>query len=105
MAGYQSAENLYPAFTEILVNRGNVFFLTRAFPDAIEQYSEALARQTPAAHISYINRGMCYEKLGDYSAAGDDYRQALKLVPGWQIAEQKLTRLDILKTGEIGHTH
>ena len=26
MGDYQSAENLYPAFTEILVNRGNVFF-------------------------------------------------------------------------------
>ena len=48
---------------------------------------------------------MSYEKLGDYSAAGDDYRQALKLVPGWEIAEQKLTRLELLKTGEIGHMH
>ena len=44
-------------------------------------------------HIAHLNRGMAYEKLDEYSYAGENYRRALELSPEWSLAQLKLDRL------------
>ena len=41
-------------------------------------------------HIAHLNRGMAYEKLDEYSYAGENYRRALELTPEWSLTQLKL---------------
>lgn len=93
LSDYNHAANLRPQLAEIYVNRGNVHYLTRAFDKAIEEYTQALALDTGAAPVAYVNRGMSHEKLGMGADALADYRKAVELAPEWRIAQRKLAAL------------
>lgn len=90
---YDDAFKLSPNVAEIHVNRGNMFFMTRIFERAIAEYTLALEMDFSKEHIALYNRGLTYEKMGDYEKAEADYRRALEILPGWNQAERKLNRI------------
>ncbi len=50
------------------------------YPEALAVFDEVIG-QAPGFAASYANRGILYDRMGDYEAALADYRQALRLDP------------------------
>ena len=93
LADYESALSMMDNLGVAYLNRGNIFFITREFDGAIEQYTLALEKDSQRKHIIYLNRGMAYENSGQIIPAYADYTTALELMPEWSAATEKLDRL------------
>lgn len=90
---YTTAMELYPGFGAIYVNRGNLFFLGESYDSAITEYSKALDLGVSQTYVAHLNRGMAYEKKGDFGKALSDYQIALDLAPEWPLAKLKLDNI------------
>lgn len=90
---YKNAMNLMPEFGAIYVNRGNLFFLGEAYDKAIDEYSLAMEKGVRQAHVAHLNRGMAYEKIGEFTKALSDYRIAIEMAPEWTAAKMKHERV------------
>ena len=90
---YTSALKLKPEFGEIYVNIGNVYYMGKVFDKAIEEYTNAIDRQTTKIHIAYLNRGMAYENLEDWDNAEADYRAAMEIIPDAALPQVRLDQL------------
>ena len=90
---FTSSLKLKPELGEVHINIGNVYFLDRVYDKAIEQYTVAIEKQTTKVHVAYINRGMAYEKLGDFDNAEQDYRYAMDLLPDAALPQVRLEQL------------
>jgi len=59
---------------------GNDFYRNSNYPEALENYSKAIAL-TPEDYTLYNNRSQCYLKLGEYQRALQEAEKALELKP------------------------
>ena len=91
---YAVAENLFPEFGAVHVNRGNLFFISEVYDGAIKEYNKALEIGLTQQSVAYLNRGMAYEKLGRLQEAKTDYLQAIELSPEWKQPQYKLERVN-----------
>ncbi|KAF9938821.1 STIP1 y and U box-containing protein 1 [Mortierella alpina] len=60
--------------------KGNDFFKTKSFDDAIHEYSTAIVKD-PKVATYYCNRANCYLKLGRYSSVVSDCERVVELDP------------------------
>jgi tetratricopeptide (TPR) repeat protein len=90
---FNAALALRPDFGEIHVNMGNIYFLKRQYGEAVGQYGAAIDKQTGKAHIAHINRGMAYERLGNFDAAEQNYRDAMAILPDSALPQVRLDEL------------
>ncbi|KAF9573249.1 STIP1 y and U box-containing protein 1 [Mortierella alpina] len=60
--------------------RGNDYFKTKSFDDAIQEYSTAIVKD-PKVATYYCNRANCYLKLGRYSSVVSDCERVVELDP------------------------
>ncbi|KAF9960515.1 STIP1 y and U box-containing protein 1 [Mortierella alpina] len=60
--------------------KGNEFFKTKSFDDAIQEYSTAIVKD-PKVATYYCNRANCYLKLGRYSSVVSDCERVVELDP------------------------
>lgn len=90
---YEKAAKLDPDTGEVYVNRGNLFFLGQVYDQAISEYTKAIELKLSKGHVAHYNRGLAYEKLGEYSKAEEDYRRALEIAPQWHHPQEKLDRV------------
>ena len=90
---YHHAMEIKPELPEAYIGRGNIYFLAKKYDRAIADYTKALDLNISRDYIAHLNRGMAYEKIGNYENAEKNYRRALELQPDWQLAKDKLDRL------------
>ena len=60
--------------------KGNAFFKEGKYPEAVEQYTEAIKRD-PSNPTYYSNRAAAYQKLMDFVKAVDDSKMAIEKDP------------------------
>jgi stress-induced-phosphoprotein 1 len=71
---------LDPAKAEIAREEGNELFKQQKYPEAVERYTEAIARD-PEDHRVYSNRAACYTKLTAFNEALKDAEKCIALKP------------------------
>lgn len=91
---YTSAIQLKPSAARAHFGLGYIHYeYLKVYDQAIKHYDDAL-KADPQWPEAWFNRGLCYEALGNVSAAASDYRKALELNPGYQNAVSALKRVD-----------
>lgn len=76
----KQAAYLDPVKGEEARERGNAFFKDQKFPEAVKEYSEAIARN-PDDHKAYSNRSASYTKLAAFNEALKDADKCIELDP------------------------
>lgn len=68
------AHQLAPKDVEIINNIANIYFVDKQYGLAIEYYTKAI--NTEPNEVVYSNRAICYENIGEYELAQQDYAMA-----------------------------
>eukprot|EP01112_Ceratiomyxa_fruticulosa_P003399 TRINITY_DN13765_c0_g2_i1.p1 TRINITY_DN13765_c0_g2~~TRINITY_DN13765_c0_g2_i1.p1 ORF type:complete len:587 (+),score=176.88 TRINITY_DN13765_c0_g2_i1:191-1951(+) len=76
----EERDYLDPELSKAAKEAGNEFFKKQQYPEAIQQYTEAIKRN-PQDHTLYSNRSACYTKLGEYPLGLKDADKAIELKP------------------------
>lgn len=93
MADYEKAVSIRPQAPEIYVNRGNAYFLDKDYAMALEDYEYSVELGIRQLHFVHYNMGMALEKIGNDTAAEQQFRSALAIQPEWELVETRLARL------------
>lgn len=95
---YKELNKVNPSNKTAYFNSGYIFMVEeREFDSAIEAFRQAI-NIDPAYVEAVYNIGRIYEEQGDYQAARDQYRQALKLKTNYPLAVDGLNRLDAVQS-------
>eukprot|EP01062_Namystynia_karyoxenos_P019115 TRINITY_DN17159_c0_g1_i1.p1 TRINITY_DN17159_c0_g1~~TRINITY_DN17159_c0_g1_i1.p1 ORF type:complete len:592 (+),score=303.25 TRINITY_DN17159_c0_g1_i1:109-1776(+) len=81
-----------PELSAAAKERGNALFKENKYPDAIQEYTEAIKR-CPKEHTIYSNRAAAYMKMGAYDDAEQDCQKCLKLKPDFTKAVVRLAQI------------
>ena len=76
----EAASYINPELGAEAKSRGNEFYKTNKYPEAIKEYTEAIKRN-PQEHTTYSNRAAAYMKLGAYDDAVKDCEKSLEIEP------------------------
>ena len=91
------AIGLNPNFGNPYNDIGSYLISLERHDEAIEWLEKAiLAREYESRHYPYYNLGMIYEKKGDWFRAMFYYKEALKILPEYEVAQSALLRLTTL---------
>ncbi|MFN3529611.1 MAG: tetratricopeptide repeat protein [Bacteroidia bacterium] len=93
LVDYAQILEINPNHFDATYNTGYVHLLEKRYDEAIEWFSKALqldGRSYRAIH----NRGLAYEMKGNLEVARSEYRAALKLEPGFDLALRALNRVN-----------
>ncbi|MGE0652077.1 MAG: tetratricopeptide repeat protein [Alphaproteobacteria bacterium] len=78
----------------IYSNRAGVYNSMRRYDLAASDASEAI-RLNPGDYVAYHYRGIARAKLGDFEAAINDFRSALRIRPDFRSSRAELSRYGI----------
>ena len=93
MEDYTSILKINPNYKDAHYNLGYIHLVyLKVYEQAIKHFTDAI-RCDQYFTQAYYNRGLCYEYLGDIAAAAADYRQALSIVPSYDLAIKGLKRV------------
>ncbi|GHV89343.1 hypothetical protein AGMMS50267_17030 [Spirochaetia bacterium] len=77
------------------IENGNYYYNNGNFQEAIDAYSKAI-ESDPCYGVSYLNRGLAYEKQKDYSKAIIDFTHIFSLKDSYLYAEAYVYRARVL---------
>lgn len=93
---FRRAENLNPLIGEIFVNRGAALIGKSRYAEAVAEIDKGIALGIDEPHKAYFNRALAREGLDDMKGAYFDYKTAVRLDPGFQLAQTQLTRFTVV---------
>jgi tetratricopeptide (TPR) repeat protein len=82
---------------EAYVDLGASQIMNKRYAEAIDNITKGLALGTKQPQNAYFDRAMANEALGNYKAAYEDYRQALAVAPGFELAARQLKRFKVVE--------
>jgi tetratricopeptide (TPR) repeat protein len=91
---------LVPAMGESHVNRGAALLNMSRPAEALAAIERGLQLGSGKQHLVFYNRGAAKELVGDVRGAYYDYRHAVELDPGFLLAQEQLTRFQVIRRGE-----
>ncbi len=80
-----------PDYTPAYLQTGRILYYQDSVEKALRQFNLAVKTQ-PNDADAFLNKGLCFEKLGQPDSARNAFRQALVFRPGWGEAEEGLKR-------------
>jgi tetratricopeptide (TPR) repeat protein len=90
---YNTILKIDPSYSDAHYNLGYIELVERKnYQKAIGHFTDAIRVNNLYAEAFY-NRGMAYKHLGDKVAAEKDFREALKIIPNFKLAQKELARL------------
>jgi tetratricopeptide (TPR) repeat protein len=66
---------------ELLLRRAQRYFDLGYYNDALSDYTHAISRQVEKSPTLYLERGICYHRLGRYAEAEEDLSKARQMDP------------------------
>ncbi|MEM7359731.1 MAG: tetratricopeptide repeat protein [Pseudomonadota bacterium] len=93
-ADYERAMKMSRNVAEAYINRGNLWFMRKDFKQAIKDYDKSLKLKVKKPYVALLNKGMANETLGNLHAARRNYKEAMKYVKEWPLAQAKLDRVN-----------
>ncbi len=94
---FDSAIAIEPGLGEAFVNRGAALIGQGMDADGIAQIDHGLSFNPTEPEKAYFNRAVAEEQLNDLNGAYKDYRRALELKPGWNMAQTELARFTVVQ--------
>jgi tetratricopeptide (TPR) repeat protein len=91
-ADYDKILTINPQHVDATYNTGYIHLLEKRYDDAIMWFSKVLQLDGKNVRAMY-NRGLAYELKGDKEAAQKEFREALRLEPGFDLALRGINRL------------
>lgn len=92
---YQQALKLLPNTGEAYLNMGAAYVYKKEYLPAISALDKAISLDSSSLHAAFYNRAIAKENSGDVSGAFYDFKKALELNPGWELAELQLRRFQV----------
>ena len=92
VARYRAALAVDPTDTVVLVNLGTLYTKAHRSEDAIAQYEEALRHPSPEEYLARNGLGVALIQQGRVAEAVEEFREALRLRPGYGMARANLER-------------
>jgi tetratricopeptide (TPR) repeat protein len=89
---YRKMISIDPQYEVAYFNSGLIFLDMDSIAQAKNQFDLTL-KMSPTHIRAYYYRGLSKEMLGDTEAAISDYKQALKMAPNYEYAQEALNRL------------
>lgn len=96
LADYAAALNLKDDLGEAHLNEGAAHIYQKDFASALPPLNKAIEMGTEDAFAAHYNRAIAREQTGDVEGAYYDFQIALKLKPGWELAESQLSRFTVV---------
>jgi tetratricopeptide (TPR) repeat protein len=92
LADYEKILSINAEHVDATYNTGYVHLLEKRYDDAVVWFTKVLQLDAKQMRAMY-NRGLAYELKGDKEAAQKEYREVLRLEPGFDLALRGLNRL------------
>ncbi|MEM8615551.1 MAG: tetratricopeptide repeat protein [Pseudomonadota bacterium] len=89
---YDDALRLDPDLGAAYLNQGAALIYMKDFTNAIGPLDQAIALESADLFAAYYNRAIARENTDDIPGAYQDFQEALRLKPGWTLAQQQLSR-------------
>ncbi len=93
---YNTSLSINPKLADAYVNRGAAHVMLQQFNEAVSDLTRGLSLGTKSPEVAYYDRAVAYEELGDVKAAYLDYKSALRVAPGYELAIRELKRFKVV---------
>lgn len=97
IADYDASLKLRPNLAEAYVDRGAALTLQKHYKSALSDFNKGIALGPREPEIAHYNRAYVREILGNILGAYQDYKAAIKLAPGFQLAIKQLKRFKVVR--------
>jgi len=94
IADFNLALAIIPTLAEAYLNRGNSYFLSEQYNQALADYETSLANGLSKAYAAWYNIGLLYDAQNMPDKAREAYENALAANPGYRLAEEKLAKYE-----------
>ena len=93
---FTNALDYNPSLGDAYLNQALVLVAQKRGPEAIAAINQGIALGAANLQIAYYARGVIEDDAGHYAQAYRDYRQALRIKPGYQPAEREMARFKVV---------
>jgi tetratricopeptide (TPR) repeat protein len=94
-ADFEAALQLQPRLGEAYFNRGSLRVAVGRLAEGVADIDESLRLGFDQPEKAYYNRAVAREKLSDPRGAYEDYREAARLKPDWELPRAELARFSL----------
>lgn len=96
---FTDALDYNPSLGDAYLNQALVLAAQKRAPEALAAINRGVALGAANLQIAYYARGVIADDAGHYAQAYRDYRQALRIKPGYQPAAREITRFKVVPKG------
>jgi len=96
MSDFTHALDYNPSLGDAYLNQALVLVAQRRESEALAAVSRGIALGAANLQIAYYVRGVIEDDAGRYAQAYRNYRQALRIKPGYQPAEREMSRFKLV---------
>jgi tetratricopeptide (TPR) repeat protein len=93
---FSNALDYNPSLGDAYLNQALVLVAQKRGPEALAAINQGITLGAANLQIAYYARGVIEDDAGHYALAYRDYRQALRIKPGYQPAEREIARFKVV---------